>query len=122
MNGTALPGEAPLKPAPAGAVTVQCVKCGRVQDLDPGYKICLNCGAPVDETDDLILVNPRKGRGMQGLAILSFVLFLFVFFFWSKYIGWHGMALSALFAIWGFYRNYKQALRAREQRGHRGKP
>lgn len=122
MNGTESPVQAPLEPAAAGAVRVQCVKCGHVQELDPDYKICLNCGAPVGEQDDLILANPRKGRGMQGLAILCFVLFLFVFFFWSKYIGWHGMALSALFAIWGFYRNYKQALLAREQHGHRGKP
>jgi hypothetical protein len=98
-----------------GSINVQCTKCGHVQELDPEYKICLNCGGPVDENDYLILDNPRKGRGMQGLAILSFILFVFVFFFWSKYIGRHGMAISALFYIWGFYKNYLYKREATEQ-------
>jgi len=87
-------------------VKIQCPNCGHVQELDPEYKICMNCGGPVDESQNHILKNPRKGRGRQGLAIIAFLLFIFVFFFWSKYIGRHGMAISALFYIWGFYKNY----------------
>ena len=87
-------------------MNLQCPGCGHVQELDPDYKICLNCGGPMDESCSTILADPRKGRGMQGLAIIAFLLFVFVFFFWSKYIGRHGMAVSALFYIWGFYRNY----------------
>jgi len=87
-------------------MNVQCTNCGHVQDLDPEYRICLNCGSPVDESNSLILKNPRKGRGMQGLATIALLLFLFVFLFWSKFIGRHGMAISALFLIWGYYRNY----------------
>ncbi|GEM_PF-905474 len=120
MSGTERQEQPP--PGPSGALRVQCAKCGHVQDFDPENKICLNCGAPVDENDDVILEDPRRGRGMQGLAILGFVLFLFVFFFWSKYVGRHGMAVCALFAIWGFYRNYLHARAAREKHGHRGKP
>ncbi|MBE0665225.1 MAG: hypothetical protein E4H23_08490 [Chrysiogenales bacterium] len=85
---------------------VQCPNCGHVQELDCEYKICMNCGGPVDENNSRILKNPRKGRGRQGLAIVAFFLFLFVFFFWSKYLGSYGMAISALFYIWGFYKNY----------------
>jgi hypothetical protein len=85
---------------------VQCPNCGHVQELDPEYRICLNCGGAVDASNYRILKDPRKGRGRQGLAIVAFMLFLFVFFFWSKYIGRHGMAISALFYIWGFYKNY----------------
>ncbi len=103
-------------------INVQCTRCGNVQELDPDYKICLKCGSPVDEGDSLILANPRKGRGMQGLAILAFILFLFVFFFWSKFIGRHGMAVSALFYIWGFYKNYLYKREAIEKNGDPGKP
>ena len=100
--------------ATAGKMNVQCIHCGHVQELDPEYKICLNCGSPVDESNYLILKNPRMGRGMQGLATVAFMLFLFVFFFWSKYLGRHGMAISALFAIWGFYKNYLHKREAEE--------
>jgi hypothetical protein len=103
-------------------ISVQCTLCGNVQELDPDYKICLKCGSAVDEGDSLILANPRKGRGMQGLAILAFLLFLFVFFFWSKFIGRHGMAVSALFYIWGFYKNYLYKREAIEKNGDPGKP
>jgi hypothetical protein len=109
-------------PAPPAAtadkMNIQCTHCGHVQELDPEYKICLNCGSAVAETDYLILKNPRKGRGMQGMATLSFFLFLFIFFFWSKYIGRHGMAISALFVIWGFYRNYLHKRDAEEAHAH----
>jgi hypothetical protein len=102
--------ERPAEAAPAATagskMNVQCTKCGHVQELDPEYRICLNCGSPVDEKDSLILAKPRTGRGMQGLAIMAFIAFVFAFFFWSKFIGRHGMAISALFYIWGFYRNY----------------
>ncbi len=103
-------------------MNVQCSNCGKNQELDPGYKICLNCGSPLDESNKLILQNPRKGRGMQGLAILSFLLFMFIFFFWSKYIGRHGMALSALFYIWGFYKHYLHQREAVEKNDDQGKP
>jgi hypothetical protein len=103
-------------------VNVQCPACGHVQELDPEYKICLNCGGGVDESNSLILRNPRKGRGMQGLAIIAFLLFLFVFFFWSKYLGRHGMAVSALFYIWGFYRHYLHERDTAAANGDRGKP
>jgi hypothetical protein len=119
MSGNERPAEPHPPPKPEGKTNVQCTKCGHVQELDAGYKICLNCGGPVDEKDTLILRNPRKGRGMQGLAIIAFMLFLFIFFFWSKYIGRHGMAVCALFAIWGFYKNYLHRRQALEEHGDR---
>jgi len=112
----------PRAAAPEKTMNVQCTNCGHVQELDPEYKICLNCGNAVDESNFLILQNPRKGRGMQGLAIIAFLLFVFVFFFWSKYIGRHGMAVSALFYIWGFYKNYLNKRDAVEKNGDQGKP
>jgi hypothetical protein len=102
-------------------MNIQCPKCGHVQELEQEYKICLNCGGAVDDSHSLILKNPRKGRGMQGLAIIAFVLFLFVLLFWSNYIGRHGMAVSALFYIWGFYKNYLHKRDAIEQNGDQGK-
>ncbi|MBN2346486.1 MAG: hypothetical protein JXO51_08845 [Candidatus Aminicenantes bacterium] len=106
MVGNEVPA-APSQPETGkGAMKVQCPSCGNVQELDDEYKICLNCGGAVDETHTLILKNPRLGRGRQGLAVVAFVLSLFVFFFWSKYLGRHGMAISALFYLWGFYKNY----------------
>lgn len=114
---------------PAGTATdergdrsVQCSRCGHVQDLDPDYPICLNCGNAVGDGDNLILKYPRRGRGMQGLSIIAFLLFLFVFFFWSKYLGRHGMAVSALFYIWGFYRNYLHKRSTAEEYADPGKP
>ena len=103
-------------------MNVQCPACGHVQALDPEYKICLNCGGGLDENNSLILKNPRKGRGMQGLAIIAFLLFLFIFFFWSKYLGRHGMAVSALFYIWGFYKHYLHERNTAAANGDRGKP
>ena len=105
-----------------GRMNVQCTHCGHTQELDPEYRICMNCGSPVDESNFLILANPRKGRGMQGLSTIAFLLFVFVFFFWSKYVGRHGMAVSALFYIWGFYRNYLYKRDAAEKNGDPGKP
>lgn len=105
--------------ATASKLNVQCINCGHVQELDPEYKICLNCGGAVDESNYLILKDPRRGRDMQGLATLAFILFLFVFFFWSKYIGRHGMAISALFGIWGFYRNYLHKRETAESHAHK---
>lgn len=101
-------------------MNIQCTSCGHVQELDPDYKICLNCGGPMDESNSTILQDPRKGRDMQGLAIIAFLLFTFVFFFWSKYVGRHGMAVSALFYIWGFYKNYLNKRNATLQNGHQG--
>ncbi len=99
-------------------MNVQCPNCGLVQEFDPGYKICLNCGGAVDESHGHILKNPRKGRGMQGLAIIAFVLFFFIFLFWSKYAGGHGMAISALFYIWGSYKSYLNKRRISESHDH----
>lgn len=119
MSGNESPAHAAPGAPPPARMNVQCVKCGHVQELDPDYKICLNCGGPIGEKDFLILKNPRRGRGMEGLAILAFFLFLFVFFFWSKYVGRHGMAISALVAIWGYYRNYLHRREAQEEHARR---
>lgn len=97
-------------------MTVQCEFCGRIQEFDPDYRICLNCGREVSADDTRIIPNPRKGRGMQGIATVCFILFVAVFFFWSKYLGRHGMALSALFYIWGFYKNYRNRRLSRDSR------
>jgi hypothetical protein len=118
MSGNEQAGAASAPTAQAGKMSVQCPNCGHNQELDPEYKICLNCGGPVDESNYLILKNPRKGRGMQGLATIAIFLFVFVFFFWSKYIGRHGMAISALFWIWGFYKNYLNKRDAVEAHAH----
>jgi hypothetical protein len=102
-------------------MNIQCPGCGHVQELDPDYKICLNCGGPMDESHSTIQPDPRRGRNMQGLAIVAFLLFVFIFFFWSKYIGRHGMAVSALFYIWGFYKNYLNQREAIRENGDQGK-
>ena len=99
-------------------MNVQCPNCGHVQELDLGYKICLNCGGAVDESNNQIIKNPRKGRGMQGIAIIAFLLFLFIFLFWSKYAGGNGMAISALIYIWGFYKAYLNKRGISENHGH----
>jgi uncharacterized membrane protein YvbJ len=99
-------------------MNVQCPNCGHVQEFDPGYKICLNCGAAVDESHSRILKNPRKGRGMQGVAIIAFLLFFFIFLFWSKYAGGNGMAISALVYIWGIYKTYLNKKDLNENHGH----
>jgi hypothetical protein len=99
-------------------MNVQCLSCGHVQEFDPGYKICLNCGNAVDENHSHILSNPRKGRGMQGISIIAFMLFFFIFLFWSKYAGGHGMAISALIYIWGFYKAYLNKRGLSENNGH----
>lgn len=99
-------------------MNVQCPSCGHVQEFDPGYKICLNCGGAVDESHSQILANPRKGRGMQGVAIIAFLLFFFIFLFWSKYAGAHGMAISALIYIWGFYKAYMNKKDINKKNGH----
>jgi len=55
---------------------------------------------------------------MQGLATIALFLFLFVFLFWSKFLGRHGMAVSALFLLWGYYKNYLHKRDAIEAHGH----
>jgi len=102
-------------------MNVQCPQCSHIQEFDPGYKICLNCGGGVDESHSKILKNPRKGRGMQGISIIAFLLFFFIFLFWSKYAGAHGMAISALVYIWGFYKTYLNKRGINENHGHQGK-
>lgn len=99
-------------------MNVQCPNCGHVQEFDPGYKMCLNCGTALDENNSHILKNPRKGRGMQGIAIIAFMLFFFIFLFWSKYVGAHGMAISALVYIWGIYKTYLNKKGMNESHGH----
>lgn len=98
-------------------MNVQCPNCGHVQEFDPGYKICLNCGGAVDESHTHILKNPRKGHGMQGAAILAFLFFFFIFLFWSKYAGGHGMAISALFYVWGIYKAHLNKKSSSESHG-----
>jgi hypothetical protein len=121
MNGIEQPADPSLSVLAEDKIDIQCTACGHTQKLDPEYKICLNCGGAVDERNFLILKNPRKGRGMQGLAILAFLLFLFVFFFWSNFIGKNGMAISALFYIWGFYKNYLHKRNTAEENGDQRK-
>jgi hypothetical protein len=55
---------------------------------------------------------------MQGIAIIAFLLFFFIFLFWSKYAGGHGMAISALIYIWGFYKTYLNKRGISENHGH----
>ncbi len=101
---------APPKPPASTTVLpsqVQCSFCGRTQEFDPSYTLCGNCGQALSPDDSRIVANPRKGKGMQGLGILFFILFMGTFFFYSHFIGWNGMAISALFALWGFYRGYR---------------
>jgi hypothetical protein len=99
-------------------MNVQCPHCGLVQEFDPNYKICLKCAGALDESHSRILANPRKGRGMQGSAIVAFVISVFVFLFWSKFAGRHGMAISALVYLWGFYRNYLNKRDLNDTHGH----
>lgn len=100
------------------AMNVQCPNCGLVQEFDPGYKICLKCGGAIDESHSRILTNPRKGRGMQGSAIIAFIIFFFIFLFWSKFAGSNGMAISALVYIWGFYKTYLNKRELTDKHAH----
>jgi hypothetical protein len=103
-------------------MNVQCPACGKTQEYDPQYTICLHCGGPLQESDSLILKNPRRGRGMEATGILFFIGFLAVFLFYSKFAGRHGMAISALVWIWGFYKAYRNRRDASAQNEHPGKP
>ena len=62
---------------------------------------------PSGSNDTLVLRNPRMGIGMQAFAILGFLTFLVVFVFFSKYVGSYGMAVCALFYVWGLYRAHR---------------
>jgi hypothetical protein len=97
-----------MKIMPDASRKVQCQFCGRVQDFDASYRHCLNCGNSLDDSDIAILKNPRIGRGMQGTALLGMIVSTGVFFFYSKYIGYHGFAIFLLIYIWGYYRSYLQ--------------
>jgi len=96
-------------------MNVQCEFCGHVQDFDVEYPLCLNCGSGLDGQKRIILQNPRIGKGMQGSAILAFIACLAVYLFYSKYIGWYGMGISALFYVWGIYKTYLNKLNASKQ-------
>ena len=65
----------------------------------------------------ILVLSGIHGRESAGILLRGF-LFLFIFFFWSKYIGRHGMAISALFGIWGFYRNYLHKRDAEDAHAH----
>jgi len=103
---------APAPPAvpPPEPRQVQCAFCGKVQELDPSYLLCFNCGQALSPDNSQIVRNPRTGKGLQGTGILLFFIFVCTFFFYSKFIGWNGMAVSALLSIWGFYRGYRNHL------------
>lgn len=88
-------------------MNVQCPQCGQVQVWEKDYPTCTRCGHSLSEMDVLILKNPRKGRGMMGIAILLFIAFALLFIFTSKFFGAWGMVISLLFYIWG---NYKSRL------------
>ena len=95
-------------------VNVQCRQCGNIAPYDADYRICVKCGNPMDENDTVVLHNPRLGIGMQAFAILGFLAFLIAFVFFSKYIGGYGMAVCALFYVWGLYRAYRNRKLGRE--------
>jgi hypothetical protein len=106
------------KTEPAGVrtlVNVQCRQCGNIAPFDPDYRICIKCGNRVQEDDTVVLRNPRRGIGMQAWAILGFLIFLAVFVFYSKYIGGYGMAVGALFYVWGLYRAYWNKKQGKEE-------
>jgi len=108
---------APAPPAvpPPEPRQVQCAFCGKVQELDPSYLLCFNCGQALSPDNSQIVRNPRTGKGLQGTGILLFFIFLCTFFFYSKFIGWNGMAISALLSLWGFYRGYRNRLETPER-------
>ena len=100
-------------------MNVQCPNCGHVQEFDPGYKICLNCGGAVDESHCQHFKKSQKRPGhARCIAIIAFLLFFFIFLFWSKYAGAHGMAISALVYIWGIYKTYLNKRGISENHGH----
>ena len=94
---------------------VQCRQCGDIAPFDPDYRICIKCGNQVHEEDTVVLRNPRRGIGMQAWAILGFLILLAVFVFYSKYVGGYGMAVCALFYVWGLYRAYWNKKQGKEQ-------
>ena len=115
-----VPETAPAPPTdvstpPTVPTQVQCEFCGKVQELDPGYLLCFNCGQALSPGQSRIIRNPRIGKGLQGTGIMLFFIFLCTFFFYSKFIGWNGMAISALLSLWGFYRGYRNRLEPPER-------
>ncbi len=103
-------------------MNVQCPACGEVEELDPAYAICQHCGGPLQEADSVILKNPRRGRGLEAAGILLFLASFSLFLFYSKFAGGHGMAISALLWLWGFYRAYRNRRDAGVQPHRPGKP
>ena len=94
---------------------VQCRQCGNIAPFDPDYRICIKCGNQVREDDTVVLRNPRRGIGMQAWGILGFLIFLVGFVFYSKYVGGYGMAVCALFYVWGIYRAYWNKKQGKEE-------
>lgn len=101
---------------------VQCPACGKIQEFDSAYTICLHCGGPLQTADSVILKNPRRGRGLEATGILGLLAFFAVFLFYSKFVGGHGMAISALLWLWGYYRAYRNRRDARAQNEPEGQP
>ena len=99
-------------------MNVQCPSCGKIQELDPAYTICVHGGGPLLEEHAVILKNPRRGRGLEATGILGFLSSLAFFLFYSKYAGAHGMAISALIYIWGFYKVYRNKRDAHAENEH----
>jgi len=83
---------------------VQCPQCGDIQEFDIQYTICIKCGNSLSEKDQLILKNPRKGRGMEGAAIVMAIGFGGVFIFISKFYGCWGFVISVLVFLWSRYK------------------
>ena len=78
---------------------VQCKICGHIQDFSSIYPYCVNCGATLEVSSKTKIHVSRKGKNIQGIAILLFLCFIGVFFFFSRFFGIIG-AILCIF-IWG---------------------
>ncbi|MCP2519377.1 hypothetical protein NLC82_00735 [Candidatus Aminicenantes bacterium AC-335-A11] len=87
---------------------VQCKICGYIQEASPDYPFCVNCGASLETSSKNKIKISRKGKNIQGIAILLFLSFILVFFFLSRFFGIIGGILSVICWIIGKFIEKKE--------------
>ncbi len=79
---------------------VECKDCGFVQEYDPNYPYCRNCGAAlVQKEEPGSASNSFVKYKAAGLFLV--VIFFFLFLFASRYYGAAGMLVGVLLWLWG---------------------
>jgi ribosomal protein S27E len=78
---------------------VQCKICGHIQEFSSIYPYCTNCGAILKTTSESKIKISRKGKNIQGIAILLFLFCIGLFLFLSRFFGTIGAILCII--MWG---------------------